>query len=179
MNTTSIEKEYELSVAKSTSRIAVKVAKEICRLFPYIKQVQPQITGVDTGMGSWSFIGHGVGIATEHGHKGEIIIIDNVDIDDIVQNGAPDYYDFATNKELKEICKLLDFLVNVSELNCSTWQDGFNENGVVFVHSETSNQNNPFAIPNKDYHMDSAYYRGLVKSKVPIVFVDKSEYDAA
>jgi len=170
-----LQKQYELATISQISKTAIKVAKEICRLFPYIKQVQPHITGVDTGMGCWSFIGYGIGFSTEDECKGEIVKIEDVTISDIVNDGSPDWYDFPTNKELKELCELLNFLVDVNGLNCSTWQDGFNDNGIIFIHSETSNQNNPFSIPNKAYHMDSSYYRGLVKQKVPIVFEDKSK----
>jgi hypothetical protein len=50
-------------------------------------------------------------------------------------------------------------------------QYGFNENGVAFLHSETSDQQNPFAVPNKIYWMETPYYKGLVKAKVPVVFI--------
>ncbi len=167
MKTETISSVYENTLVKATGKTAVKVAKKICELYHAIQKVQPHITGINTGMGTWSFNGYGIGMSTEDECEGDEVKIDDVSIEDIVSNGSPDWYDFPTNKEL------VDFLVDVNELNCSTWQNGFNEKGIVFYHSETSNQNNPFATPNKDYFMGLDYYKQLVKAKVPVAFIDE------
>jgi len=167
-----ISSDYNNAMINEKGKTAVSVAKKICELFPSVKKVQPHITGIYTGMGTWSFNGYGTGTSTEEDSIGEEVKIEDVSIDDIILNGSPDWYDFPTNKELIEITKLVNFLTDVSELNCSTWQSGFDENGIVFYYSETSNQNNPFSTPNKEYFMGLDYYKQLVKAKVPISWMD-------
>lgn len=172
MDIKNILESFEKDSLKAGIKAAVKVSKAICLLFPLIKEVQPHIKSIITGMGTWTFDGHGVGICTEEEHKGEEYIIEDVHIADIITNGNADFYKFPINDALKAIPGLLDLLVGVNELNCSTWQDGFNKDGVMFYHSETSNQNNPFATPNKAYFLNSPYYKALVKAKVPVIFID-------
>lgn len=175
MNVDKLKKSHENAIRRATIKSAVRVAKEIWDNFRFIKHCQPFITGAHTGMGSWSFNGHGIGTSTEDECKGDEVKIEDTHIDDIVREGNPDWYDFPVNVALDETVKLLDLLTDENALNCSTWQDGFNKYGIIFRHSETSNQNNPFATPNKQYQMDNGYYRGLVKAKVPIVWIDESE----
>lgn len=172
MNIQKISSNNRNTIIKATSKAAASVAKKICKLYPAIKKVQPHITGIDTGMGTWSFNGYGIGTSTEDDYIGEEVKINDINISDVISNGSPDWYDFPINKELIEIVKLVDLLVDTGELNCSTWQDGFNENGVIFYHSETSNQNNPFSTPNKEYFMGLEYYKQLVKANVPVCFLD-------
>lgn len=172
MDAKNILENFKKDNLKSNIKSAVKVSKTICLLFPLIKEVQPHIKSITTGMGTWMFNGHGVGICTEEKYKGEEYIIEDVHIADIITDGNGDFYKFPINDALKTITELLDLLVRVNELNCSTWQDGFNKDGVMFYYSETSNQNNPFGTPNKAYHMNSPYYKALIKAKVPVVFID-------
>lgn len=168
-----VEKDYEQSILLATTKAAVKIAKRICQLYKDINIPQPHITGIDTGMGTWSFNGYGIGTSTDEEDFGEEVKFEDSDIYDILKDGS-NCLEVYTNDSIEEIIKLVDFLVDVNELNCSTWQEGFNEQGVIFRHSETSNQNNPFATPNKEYWMSSEYYRALVKAGVPIVFIDDS-----
>lgn len=157
---------------KTTIKAAVKIVKRICELYPKILEVQPKITGIHTGMGSWSFNGKGIAFSNEDENKGEEIEIDGVAIEDNIIEDNRSWYDFPANHELREIVQLVNYLICSNEgLNCSTWQNGFNEKGVVFYHSETSDQNNPFSVPNKAYLMNDDYYRAIVKANVPVVFI--------
>lgn len=87
-----------------------------------------------------------------------------------MRDGISGDYEMDVNDALTEIVSLLDFIVDTDDLNCSAWQDGFNSKGVIFDHSETSNQNNPFSIPNKEYIMSLPYYKELIKNRVPVIF---------
>lgn len=167
-----IKDAYDKKIHKATIETYIIVVSRICKLFPLIKKCQPNITGIHTGMGTWSFNGYGIGISTEEECKGEEIKIKDVSIDDIVRSGCPDYYYLPVNKALKDICELLDMLVDTDQLNCSTLQDGFDDSGVLFIHSETSNQNNPFATPNKEYYKTCSHYKELIRAHVNISFVE-------
>lgn len=170
MSIDTLIKSHDTAVYKATCKTAVKVVKEICKLLPLIHEVQPNITGVNTGMGTWSFNGTGIGVSTEDECKGEIITIDDSSIEDAIINNNEDWYSFKTNKALRSLPALLNYLV-AEDLNCSTWQDGFDLKGIVFYHSETSNQSNPFSTPNKEYFTDNDYYKMLVKNNIPITFI--------
>lgn len=168
-----IKEKYENGIIVATTNAAVLVAKRICELYPYIKDAQPHITGIETGMGTWSFNGYAIGFSNEEENKGEEVIFDNIDAEEVLRNGSH-YCDIYTNDAITEIIGLVDYLVDVNGLNCSTWQEEFNDKGVAFRHSETSNQYSPFAIPNKKYWTDTLYYNLLIKSKVPVCFIDAS-----
>ncbi len=170
-----VKDSYENELSNATIKAAVQICAKICQLYPQILKVQPTITGIHTGMGSWSFNGHGVAISNEEECKGEEIIIEDTSIIDLVENGSQSWYDFKTNKALKDIVELVNYLVDGDSLNCSATQDGFNEKGVVFHYSETANQNNPFSTPNKKYVQNLHFYKQLVKAKVPVVLVDRDQ----
>jgi hypothetical protein len=163
-----IESAYEISNINTASRAATKTSSIICELYLKVLEVQPTITGISTGMGSWSFDGYALGKYTEEGEELEECRIDGIDLREVISEGTPDHYSLLINDALIEIVKALDFLVDAGRLNCSTWQDGFNEKGVIFDYSETSNQNNPFSIPNKKYITGLPYYKQLMRKGVPV-----------
>jgi hypothetical protein len=175
MKLESLVSSYENDIYKAEIKSAIKVVKRICELYPEILKVQPYITEIHTGMGAWTFNGYGVATSTDEECKGEEVKIDDTELGEFVVNGTSDYIDMPINKSLIEIAHLLNFLIGEDGLNCSTWQDGFNEKGIIFRHSETSNQSNPFSIPNKKYFTDDDYYKKLVKAGVPVIFIEEKK----
>jgi hypothetical protein len=180
-------KKYERKVLAVTAEIAVEVAKQICIQFSKIKKVQPGITGIWTGMGTWDFQGNVIAFSMQDDDKGEEVNIDVNELDDIIRNINKnddfrdvnidnDWYSIPSNSAMTKIVELLDFYIETDQLNCSTWQHGFNEKGVVFEHSETSDQNNPFSIRDMEFWKDTKYYKTLIRAGVPVTFKDASNY---
>lgn len=170
---TNLQASHEKGVHNQTLIAAAKAAKRVCELYPHIKLVQPNITSIESGMGSWSFNGKGIAYSTEEECKGDLVEIEDVRIYDVVKlRGLSDWYSLPINNELVEVVELMDFITEVNQLNCSTWQHGFNESGVMFLYSNSSNQNNPFATPNKKYWEEGDYYKRLKKIGAPIVFIN-------
>ena len=66
-----IKSSLENEIIKATSKACVKVSKRVCELFPKVLEVQPNITGITTGMGTWSFDGYAIASSTEEECKGE------------------------------------------------------------------------------------------------------------
>ena len=166
-----INAEYEKSILQATNTAAVKISVRVMQLLSSIKEVQPYITGIYTGMGTWTFEGHGIGrYSIEDG--GEEVKIDAVQIADVVKDVTSYSFEFAINTELIELVELLDYLTDAYQLNCSTWQEGFSEFGVVFYFSETADQNNPFSTRNKAYTKELDYYKRLVSAQAPILWRD-------
>ncbi len=155
------------------SKVAAKVSSRICQLLPVIQEVQPFITGINTGMGTWSFNGEAVGIINEEGedfgkqHKFEANGLEN-----FIEDNEGVFFTVPINEALAEVVDLLNYLCgygNSEYLNWSSWQDGFTNDGVLFIYSEVENKTgNPFSIPTKKYFTDNHYYKFLLKEKVNI-----------
>jgi hypothetical protein len=170
-----LKKQYQNELIRITSEIAVNVANQIVIELGRIP-AQPGITGIVTGMGTWDFTGEVVAYSNQSEDIGERITYEIDGLDDLIRNDDCDneWYTVPCNISMKRIVELVDFLVDGNEnegLNCSSWQEGFSAKGVIFEHSETSDQNNPFSVPNMKYVKSTAYYKALKKAKVPIVFV--------
>jgi hypothetical protein len=147
---------------------AANVAKRVCKLFPRIKNVQPLITHISTGMGAWWFNGK---MIAKFDDNGEDVEMEADLLADYLRNfnGHVHVITANVNEALYEIIELMDYLCDVGDLNCSTWQNGFSESGVTFTYSEIENKNgNPFSIPTQGYHINTPYYKELVRHKCDI-----------
>ena len=176
-----IQDVHEDKVIKITSESAAKIAKEILRLLPLIQKAQPNITGVRTGMGCWSFTGAGIGYYQDVDDMetfGKPFTIEDDNLEDMLTTPS-DWVRVPTNKWFKEFIELMDYFTDSSNegLNGSTFQAGFGNEGVIFIYSSKTKKDtaNPFSIPYKEYFTNDPYYKGLIKLKCPIHFIDDAK----
>lgn len=156
---------------RATEKYAIQVIKKIVALFPQAQKIQPKITGLNFGMGSWGFDGKAIG------HYNDENPIEKTDIDNytlkryLIEGNDRFVVTMSVNKELKETAELCEYLVDYSEngLNYSTMIDGVDHRGVIFIREVKPKS--PFGHEPKATLLKSSLYKNLKKAGVKCVVI--------
>lgn len=156
---------------KATEKYAIQVIQKLVSLFKKVQKVQPKITGLNFGMGSWGFDGKATGHYTDD-NPIEIVDIDNYTLKRyLIEGNGKFIVSMPVNKELIETAELCEYFVDYSGkgLNYSTMISGIDHRGVIFIREVKPKSN--FGHESKATLLKSTLYRNLKKAGVKCVVI--------